>query len=153
VRERRQHRASARLLESAILIALPIVSHFLVPIATVIPTPWSYVGIGVMILGFALMAWAARSFREVGTGFDLQEGGAALVTAGPFRFSRNPMYLGMLIWLIGLAVFLGSLISFLYPLLFFVLVTLVVIPIEEQRLEETMGASYQTYQARVRRWL
>ena len=153
MKARRNHRAGARFLESAILIALPIVSHFLIPITKVVPKPWSYVGIGVMILGFALAAWAARLFRQAGTGFQLRDGGADLVTSGPFRFSRTPMYLGMLIWLIGLAVFLGSLVAFVYPLLFLGLVNTFVIPMEEQRMSEVMGASYAAYKARVRRWL
>ncbi len=52
------------------------------------------------------------------------------------------MCLGMLIWL---AVFLDSLVVFVYPILFFVLVNTLVIPVEEQRMAETMGASYATY--------
>ncbi len=105
------HRIGARILEVAILIALPILFHYLIPVMTVIPQPYTYLGAVLMLLSLAFMTWASMLFRKVGTSFQFQGGGSVLVTSGPFRFSRNPMYLGMLIWLIGLAILLGSLIG------------------------------------------
>jgi protein-S-isoprenylcysteine O-methyltransferase Ste14 len=76
-----------------------------------------------------------------------------LMTGGPFGFSRNPMYLGMLIWLVGLAILLGSLIAFLFPILLFLLANFLLIPTEERRMEHQFGKQYVAYRQRVRRWL
>ena len=148
----KSHRTSARILEVAILIALPILSHYLIPVMIVIPRPYSYLGAGLMLLSLTLMIWTAMLFREERTSFQLRGGSSALVTSGPFQFSRNPMYLGMLIWLVGLAVLLGSLIAFLFPILFFLLANLLVIPPEEKRMEHLFGEQFIEYKRRVRRW-
>jgi protein-S-isoprenylcysteine O-methyltransferase Ste14 len=147
------HRIGARVLEVAILIALPVLFHYLVPVTMVVVRPYSYLGAVVMSLGLGVMTWASMRFRKEGTGFQLRGGGSVLVTSGPFRFSRNPMYLGMLIWLIGLAVLLGSLIAFLFPVLLFLLANFLFIPLEERRLEQVLGEQYAGYKRRVRRWL
>ena len=91
-------------------------------------------------------------FRQARTGFQLSEGGSRLITTGPFRISRNPMYLGMLIWLIGLAVLLGTLTPFLFPALFFLLANLLIIPLEEKDLEGKAGEEFSEYRRHVRRW-
>jgi protein-S-isoprenylcysteine O-methyltransferase Ste14 len=147
------YRAGARILETAFLIALPILFHFLLPIVIVVPTPYSYLGALVMLLGLALMTWAAVLFRKEGTGFQLQGGSTSLVTSGPFRFSRNPMYLGMLIWLCGLAVLLGSLIAFVFPPVFFMAANFYVVPLEEKSMEQIFGERYVDYGRHVKRWL
>jgi protein-S-isoprenylcysteine O-methyltransferase Ste14 len=136
----------------AILIALPILFHYLIPVMIVIPKPYSYLGVALMLLGFVLMAWAAMLFRKVGTNFQLHGGGSVLITSGPFRLSRNPMYLGMLIWLIGLAILLGSLITFLFPALFFLLANFLLIPLEEKDIEQKAGKEFIEYKRHVRRW-
>jgi len=146
-------RGSARIVEFLLLIGLPLLLHYIVPIRTLIRQPFSYLGAIVMALAFALMNWASGEFRKAGTGFQLQGGGSALVTSGPFRFSRNPMYLGMLLWVLGLAVLLGSLIAFLFPVLLFLVANFLIVPMEERRLVETMGEAYIAYSRRVRRWL
>ncbi len=152
-RTRRGQRADARILEFAILIALPILFHYLFPVMIVIPAPYTYLGIVVMFLGVAFATWAAALFQKAGTSFQLGGGTPVLVKSGPFRMSRNPMYLGMLIWLVGLAVLLGSLAPFLFPLLLFVLANLIIIPLEEKRMEQLFGEQFIEYKRRVRRWL
>ena len=147
------HRTSARIMEVALLIALPILFHYLIPVMMVVPRPYSYLGIVLMLLGLGLNTWASRLFRDEGTGFQLQDGGSSLVTTGPFRFTRNPMYLGMLVWLVGLAVLLGSLTPFVFPLLFFLLANFLFIPLEEGRMEQAAGEEFAAYRRRVRRWL
>jgi protein-S-isoprenylcysteine O-methyltransferase Ste14 len=147
------YRASARILEFAILIALPILLHCLIPVMILVPRPYSYLGAVLMLLGLALMTWAAMLFRKVGTSFQLQGESSVLVTSGPFRFSRNPMYLGMLIWLMGLAILLGSLVVFVFPFLFFLLANLLMIPLEEKSMEQMLGQQFIEYRQRVRRWL
>jgi protein-S-isoprenylcysteine O-methyltransferase Ste14 len=149
----RGHRVGARILEIAFLIALPILLHYLIPIIIVVPKPYSYIGALVMLLGLALMTWAAMLFRKAGTSFQLQGESSSLVTSGPFHLSRNPMYLGMLIWLSGLAILLGSLISFVFPPLFFILANFYVVPLEEKSMEQMFGKQFVEYRQHVRRWL
>jgi protein-S-isoprenylcysteine O-methyltransferase Ste14 len=152
-RTERGHRVSARILEVAILIALPVLFHYLVPIIILVPEPYSYLGVLVMLLGLALMTWAAMLCREVGTSFQLRGDSSSLVTSGPFRLSRNPIYLGMLIWLIGLAMLLGSLIAFVFPAIFFMLANFYVIPLEERNMEQVFRRQFVEYKQHVRRWL
>jgi protein-S-isoprenylcysteine O-methyltransferase Ste14 len=149
----RGHRAPARIIELAILIALPILFHYLIPIIMVVPKPYSYLGAFVMFLGLGLMSWAAMLFRKAGTSFQLRGGSSSLVTSGPFQLSRNPIYLGMLIWLIGLAILLGSLIAFVFPLVFILLANFYVIPLEEKSMQQMFGKQFVEYKQHVRRWL
>jgi protein-S-isoprenylcysteine O-methyltransferase Ste14 len=141
------------ILELAILVALPVLFHYLIPLMIVISPPYSFMGAIVMLLGLGLMIWTAEVFRNAGTGFQLREGGSSLVTTGPFRFSRNPMYLGMLIWLTGLAILLGSCVVFIFPIIFFLLAHFFLIPMEERKMEQISGQQFVEYRQRTRRWL
>lgn len=106
-----------------------------------------------MLLGLALAIWAAMTFRRAGTSFQLHGESSTLTTSGPFRISRNPMYLSMLTWLSGLAVLLGSLTAFLFPILLFLAVNFLIIPLEERNMERLFGELYTEYKQGVRRWL
>lgn len=104
--------------------------------------------------GWLLLDGAAmRSFRRARTSMVPFEPSTALVTDGPYRFTRNPMYVGMAFLYIALAFALGL----LWPLavLPFVLLAVdrLVIAREEPYLERTFGQDYRAYRARVRRWL
>ena len=147
------HRVGARIVEVAILVALPITCHYVIPVMTVVPGSYSDLGLVLMLVGLALMTWVSMLFRGVGTSLQSHGGSPVLVTSGPFRFTRNPMYLGKLIWVVGLAVLLGSLIVFLFPVLFFVFANLVIVPLEERRMEQMLGEQFIEYKRRVRRWL
>lgn len=147
------HRGCGGIVELAILVVLPVLFHYLMPVMVVITPPYTYTGAVIMFLGLGLMIWAAAVFGKAGTGFQLQTGGTVLVTSGPFRFSRNPMYLGMLLWLTGLAVLLGSLIAFVFPVLFFLLAHCLIIPMEEKKMEQAAKEQYTIYRKHVRRWL
>lgn len=76
-----------------------------------------------------------------------------LVITGLYRISRNPMYVGMLLMLLGYAVWLGSLTSFLVVPLFYFLITKMQIKPEEVILEKNFGQEYLNYKNSVRRWL
>jgi len=147
------HLIIARTVGAAILLVLPILSHYLLPIISIVHKPYTYLGIAVMLLGLALGILAAMTFRSVGASFQLHGKSSTLATSGPFRISRNPMYLSMLIWLAGLAVFLGSLSTFMFPILLFLTANFVIIPLEEQDMEGVFGERYLEYKQRVRRWL
>jgi len=76
-----------------------------------------------------------------------------MITSGPYKFTRNPMYLGMSLLFFGLAIFLGSLVAFSFPLLFIILMDATFIPQEEKNLERRFGKKYIEYKNKVRRWI
>lgn len=78
---------------------------------------------------------------------------SAFVVTGPYRFSRNPMYLGGVLLLLGTAAILGAAIAFVFPFLFAAVLTVVHIPPEEKALEARFGEEYVSYKRRVRRWI
>ena len=109
------------------------------------------------IFGFALavVVIAVRGFRKAKTTVDPfhPESASAIVTSGIYRLTRNPMYLGFLLALIALAVFLGNWISALVPLIFVLYMNRFQISPEERALRVRFGASYEAYLRSVRRWL
>ncbi|HET7789635.1 MAG TPA: isoprenylcysteine carboxylmethyltransferase family protein [Gemmatimonadales bacterium] len=103
--------------------------------------------------GVGLALVAAGTFRSAGTSVNPTKPATALVTHGPFAFSRNPMYLAMVMIYLGLIVVVNS----LWPLLLLpVAVWLIrtrVIALEEAYLQRKFGQLYSDYQKQVRRWL
>jgi protein-S-isoprenylcysteine O-methyltransferase Ste14 len=104
--------------------------------------------------GVLFSAWARRQFtQERAEIMPSSESHSVLVTSGPFRFSRNPMYLGLLVIAIGAALLAGTWLMWLVPVLLFVLQNFVIVPFEERSMERVLGDAYLTYKSRVRRWL
>ena len=134
------------------LLAMAALHHWL-PIARLIAPPWSYGGTILLVLGIAMSATAAGTFRRAGTPVIPFERSTVIVTGGLFRFTRNPMYLGMVVGLVGAAILSGTLGAFI-PILFFIWVIQArFIRGEERFLEELFGEQYLAYKRRVRRWL
>ena len=109
-------------------------------------------GIVIVLGGFALMLWGVVTFRRADTALLPTRPASRLVIAGPYRFTRNPMYAGMtLVYLGGVA-----LVNSLWPLLVLpivlVLLMRLVIQREERYLTDAFGAEYTAYQAQVGRW-
>jgi protein-S-isoprenylcysteine O-methyltransferase Ste14 len=104
-------------------------------------------------LGIGLNLWADKLFKKENTTVKPFLDPSALLSEGPFRFSRHPMYLGMVIALAGIAMVLGSLTAFLAPLAFFITMEIIFIPIEEKAMENIFGQKYLDYKKRVRQWL
>jgi len=136
-----------------VLLGLGVGLHFLVPQAYRGDFSCWACGIAGIAAGFSLMLWAWALFRRVGTPIRPTERAATLVRSGPFRVSRNPMYLGMLLMLAGVAAWVGSFPMLLPPISFLAIVSAVFIPHEEARLREIFGDDYASYARRVRRWL
>ncbi len=136
-----------------VFIVLAIGLHFALPIKTIVYQPYTYLGVPTIILGLILNVWSVGTLKKKGTSTEFHETAARLVMDGPFRVSRNPIYLSGVILSLGIAVVLGSLITFAFPLLLFLILHRYYIPIEEMRLEETFGREYLEYRQRVRRWI
>jgi protein-S-isoprenylcysteine O-methyltransferase Ste14 len=136
-----------------ILLMLSVILHFVFPIMKIIPSPYNYLGILLVLFGIIINIWADRIFKTEKTTVKPDESPDVFILSGPFKFTRNPMYLGMLSILLGVAVFLGSLITFIFPVLFIVLMNLLFIPVEEKNLQKKFGKKYIDYKKKVRRWI
>jgi protein-S-isoprenylcysteine O-methyltransferase Ste14 len=111
-------------------------------------------GIALIVAGVALSVWAAWTFRRHRAEImPSSETHSTLVTSGPFRFSRNPMYLGALTVGVGAALTAGTWLMWLVPVALFALQNFVIIPFEERSVERTLGEPYRAYRSRVRRWI
>jgi protein-S-isoprenylcysteine O-methyltransferase Ste14 len=99
------------------------------------------------------MALSVREFRRAGTSVIPGEPSTVLLESGPYRFTRNPIYIGFVIFYFGLAIMLTS--AWMLVLLIPVLIILQrgVVEREEAYLQAKFGAAYRKYQARVPRWL
>jgi len=127
--------------------------HFAFPMAKIMAFPYSLLGIPLIIFGAGLNVWADSLFKKHRTTVKPDESPTALVTSGPFRLSRHPMYLGMLAILLGVAILLGSVVTFVFPILFAILMEAIFIPLEERNLEEIFAERYVEYRKKVRRWI
>lgn len=127
--------------------------HLLLPGAQVFRSPLRCIGLPVLVLALALVVWAAGLFRKAGTTIKPFDESSMLVLDGPYRWSRNPIYVGMIGGLIGIGVLLGSVSPFVVIPMFAVVIDVRFIRAEEEALERTFGTVYAAYKARVRRWL
>ncbi len=134
-------------------LVISIALHYVLPITQIITTPYNYAGIALIIFGLAINIWTDQLFKKSKTTVKPDENPSTIVTAGPFRFSRNPMYLGMLMALAGVSVIQGSLASFTGPLLFVIAMEKKFIPVEEKNMKEAFGEKFEAYRKRVRRWI
>ena len=135
----------------AMLVMIAI--HFLFPGKLIIPPIWNLLGIIPVVLGVVINLVADGSFHKVKTAVRPFEESSVLVTDGFYRISRNPMYLGFVLTLIGIAILLRSLTPYLVILIFMVWIQRKLITAEEHMLAEKFGAQWQEYQHTVRRWL
>ena len=111
------------------------------------------VGGGFALIGLGLFVLSVRRFFQAGTSLVPGEPSTVLLDAGPYRFTRNPIYISFVIFYFGLAVMLTS--AWMLVLLIPVLIVLQrgVVEREEAYLQAKFGEAYRKYQARVPRWL
>jgi protein-S-isoprenylcysteine O-methyltransferase Ste14 len=127
--------------------------HLFLPLTLRVPTYARWLGVGLVVVAVALAVSARTTFTRAGTNVNPYLPATALVTSGPFRFSRNPMYVAMAIALAGLALWTRiGWILILLPVAVAVL-HLGVVRREERYLARKFGADYEAYRARVRRYV
>jgi protein-S-isoprenylcysteine O-methyltransferase Ste14 len=125
------------------------------------PLPWPglddvparVVGIGFGLAGLALLAWAGAALRRRRTTILPHKGAERLVTDGPFRYRRNPIYLADVLLLLGAAELTKNVWFVILAPLFAALVTWLAILPEERHLETKFGEAYRAYKASTRRWI
>jgi len=127
--------------------------HYWMPLAKVLDESWDKVGIALIILGVLVVIGPAIAFRRAATTVRPFHDASALVVSGMYRYTRNPMYVGMVVVLIGVAVLLGDLSPFIMPFVFVPVLTVRVIKHEEQMLQESFGDDYRELMKSVRRWI
>ena len=136
-----------------IMLALSFVFHYLLPVTRIIPHPYHLTGIAIILSGFALTLAANRVMLKNRTTNQPEGTPDLLVTSGPFKISRNPVYLGMTIILLGVEILLGSLSVLIFPVIFVIIIDRLFVKREEHVLENMFGERYLEYKKRVRRWI
>lgn len=134
------------------LAAMALLAHY-VPISHLIYIPLRVFGSLLILAGLCISATANWTFWKAGTPARPFELPVCLVTDGLFRYSRNPMYLGMIIMLTGTWIALGKLSPLFVIPVFFVIIQEGFIKYEEAFMEKTFGDEYLAYKSDVRRWL
>ena len=110
--------------------------------------------VGLVVVGVALSVASALLFRREGTELNpTSTTNRKLVTSGPFGFTRNPMYLGLVIVTLGIAVWVAGWPMFLAPLATFATANWVHIPFEEAKMRRQFGDAFDAYARTVRRWI
>lgn len=127
--------------------------HFAIPVTRIIPSPWHYIGVVLIVGGVSLTGAAVQQFRRAKTPLKPSDKPTALVTGGLFRLTRNPMYLGMFLLLLGTAILLGTLTPLVVPFAFAYVISTRFIRFEEAFMAEQFGEPYVSYCRTVRRWL
>jgi protein-S-isoprenylcysteine O-methyltransferase Ste14 len=134
-------------------IVLMVALDRLVPLVTLIQAPFTYLGWLVFAAAIAAALAVDRRFKRVGTTIKPFERSSALVTDGLFAISRNPIYLAMVVALVGIFLALGSLTPLAIIPPFVYIIRSRFIAVEERMLEDAFGEAYRDYRNRVRRWI
>ena len=154
-----RHTVLQRLPPPLLYIAALLLAHFLDgrwPLVELPPT-WhagaQWLGLALIVAGFIHAASAIALFVSSRTTIVPHHRSSALVTRGAYRWTRNPMYVGLTLAYLGVAAVLGS--AWALPLLTVPLYVIHyhVMPMEERLLEDAFGEAYRQYKTRVRRWL
>lgn len=120
-----------------------------------LPEDWpnGLLGAVVFVLALALAIWAMDSMTRAGTNVPTNRPTTTIVESGPYRFTRNPIYVGMCGGLIGLGIAFDNLWLVLTLVPFVLVIRYGVVAREEAYLERKFGEPYRGYRQRVRRWL
>ena len=115
--------------------------------------PLSLVGLFLIGFGFLLAFNSISIFLKAKTGVVPFSESTTLITEGFYKYTRNPMYVGMNSFLLGLLIILNNPLNFIFLVVFFFIVRNMFVIKEEVQMEETFGEEYLTYKGKVRRWL
>jgi protein-S-isoprenylcysteine O-methyltransferase Ste14 len=136
----------------AVLAGLALNWLMLLPfVPAAVPAGW--LGAMVFVLALALFAWAIVTITRAGSNVPTNRPTTTIVESGPYRFTRNPIYLGMFLGLIGLAIAFDNLWLLMMLVPFALVIRYSVVAREEVYLERKFGDVYRGYRSRVRRWL
>ena len=135
----------------ALLLGLPI--DFVVPTQVLPRTPALWLGAVLILISIPIVVSAMRELDKAKTAIDVRKPTTALVRTGAFQFSRNPVYLAMVMLYLGIASLINSLWICLLVVPAVTILHLGVIRREEGYLEQKFGEDYRRYKAQIHRWL
>jgi protein-S-isoprenylcysteine O-methyltransferase Ste14 len=125
--------------------------YFLLGTYTIIPFPHNLAGVILMYLGLNLNKNARDLFAKHQTSHRYEDS-TTLIRDGTFARTRNPVYLGMVIFILGFAVCFGNLLSMIVPIIFMQVIHFIFIPYEEKKMERIFGSDFMNYRKHVKRW-
>lgn len=130
-----------------------VLLNFFAPIFELINYPWNLLGVVPLLTGVSFNLIADAAFKKAKTTVKPFETSSVLITDGVFRISRHPMYFGMVLILLGVAIFMGSITPFVIVGVFTVLMEFIFVKTEENMLAQQFGSAWQDYRNNVRKWL
>ena len=131
-------------------IVLQIILLFSFPISVDLS---SLLGLILILSGISLVFVSFRFMRKMKTTFIPDGTPEVLISSGPFKFSRNPIYLGMLTILVGVAFLMSSLSAIIIAFVFGIIINFTWIAHEEKKLHELFSEDWENYSSNVRRWI
>lgn len=134
-------------------LLLMVAAHLVLPLRVLYEFPISLVGLVPIAFGGAVMVLAVRCFSRAETTIIPFRESSSLIIKGPYKFTRNPIYVADTLILIGASMLFGTLSPLLCWPLFVLIVDLGFIRVEERMLTEKFGDDYAAYKRQVRRWL
>lgn len=136
-----------------ISVLVMVFIHFIFPMQIIILPPYNYLGIILIISGLIIAKKTEQHFSKINTEIHTFKKPKKLVTDGFFQYSRNPIYIGFVMILLGLNIVLGSLTPFVIIVIFIIVTNCWYIPFEEKKMQEQFGHEYENYKKEVRRWI
>ena len=134
-------------------VALAYLAKWTIPVWFTVPGALQNFGFALVVLGFLLGVGAFLEFRKARTTIDPHGSVTSIITSGVYRFTRNPIYLGFVLMLIGLPLNSGTVWGIVLVPVFIYLMNRLVIEREETYLGKKFGEVYTSYKSSVRRWL
>lgn len=136
-----------------VILGVAAIWHWLVPLQPVRLFMSTHVAIALFAFGFGVMMWAWWQFQRHEVAICPTDRTDYVITDGVYRFTRNPMYLGMILMLFGVAAYVGSLPFYIAAIVYFVLIDRTFCPYEENKLADAFGEQFDVYRSKVRRWI
>ncbi len=133
-------------------IIITLLLHVRVSSLNWIGFPFTLVGVAFLGAGTYWIGRAHRLLTQHATPVTFAPS-TCIIQGGLYQYSRNPMYVGFVVFLFGCSVLSGNVLSVLSPLCFFAVLDRMFIPYEEEKMERTFGKEYLEYRRKVRRWL
>jgi len=135
-----------------ISLLISALSWWFFPRLNIIFPPYNLFGWIIIILGIFFTFWSYQRFRKYNTPEDFTQS-RVLVKDGHYKYTRNPMYLGMFLITMGVAICFRNLIGLAGAFGFFLVMNFMFIPFEEEKNKTTFGVDYKEYKKRVRKWI
>lgn len=136
-----------------ISISLMCLIHFMLPLLQIISYPLNLIGAVPIVIGIVITLAGSNMFKAADTTEMTFDEPSTLVTSGIYKISRNPVYLGFALMIVGVGIMLGSAISFVVAIAFIITTDRWYISYEEKMLKEKFGKDYLIYKSKVRRWM